>query len=334
MTPLRLTLVVCSAVASLGSTPARGVDAPLRWEERAGQSLALCDHDSVVWQFNYGPEQTKPFFHPLALPNSPPLTANRPPDHAWHHGLWFSWVSINGVNYWEHEPQGARPAGSTRWSDVKIEPGDDYSARITMELQYAAGGKEPVLNETRTLRISPPDQRGQYAIDWQSEFVAASDATLATTPIPPAEGGVPWGGYGGLAVRLAENMQDREVYSSAGKGMFGEDGVYRGRGAASDYSGAIGGQVAGVAIISHRANPRQPSDWYAICSDMSYLNAAIMAGEPIRLSSGQRYVLRYRIVVHEGRWNATNLADAQSAFDAAPPEQVGDARTVAPASSQ
>ena len=40
------------------------------------------------------------------------MTADRPPDHIWHHGLWFSWKFINKVNYWEIYPA-KRPAGGT-----------------------------------------------------------------------------------------------------------------------------------------------------------------------------------------------------------------------------
>ncbi|RIK83431.1 MAG: hypothetical protein DCC67_05885 [Planctomycetota bacterium] len=293
-----------------------------RWQERPGESIALCDGDSVIWQFNYGPALAKPLFHPLALADSPPLTVDRPPDHAWHHGLWFSWVFVNGVNYWEHDPQTGRPVGRTQWSDVKIVRNPDYSADISLQLAYGEGDRPPVLRESRTLRVKPRDSAGAYAIDWQCAFTAETEpASVSVRPIPPMPGGVAWGGYGGLSVRLAEGLEDRRASTAEAAALFDAAGIYRGQSPACDYSGVTGGVLAGIALLDHPDNPRHPSPWYAIRSDMSYLNAAIMAPGPIGIPPHETLTLRYRAVVHPGRWDATALTEAarRYAADAAEP---------------
>ena len=71
------------------------------WKSQPGTSVALENDGQAVWRLNCGGDQPKPHFHPVALPDGRVLTWDRPPDHVWHHGLWFSWKFINGLNYWE-----------------------------------------------------------------------------------------------------------------------------------------------------------------------------------------------------------------------------------------
>jgi len=176
---------------------------PWRWQDVAGESLALLSGQQVVWQFNYADRQNKPCFHPLATVGGPMLTLDQPRDHVWHHGLWLSWKSLNGVNYWEPVPGTGKPEGHTEWSDVRVQRGDDFSARIAMRLAYRPSTGEVVLREDRTVRVSPPDQDGGYPMDWSSKFTAEADRVkFDRTPLPGEPGGVAWGGYAGLSLRM------------------------------------------------------------------------------------------------------------------------------------
>src|ERR1017187_5766043 len=103
-------------------------------------AVALVGGGKPVWQFNYGTNGTKPFFHPLALPGGSPLTWQSPPDHVWHYGLWFSWKYLNGVNYWEEDRKLRQCEGVTSWRVVKIETRPDFSARIELGLDYRPRG--------------------------------------------------------------------------------------------------------------------------------------------------------------------------------------------------
>ncbi|GAF86299.1 unnamed protein product, partial [marine sediment metagenome] len=104
-----------------------------RWDVQTGKSVALEHDGKTVWQFNHGADQPKPHFHPVALPDGRIVTWDRPPDHVWHHGLWFSWKYINGLNYWEPDRATGKPQGSTEWANVKVDTGPDQSARIEMD---------------------------------------------------------------------------------------------------------------------------------------------------------------------------------------------------------
>ena len=283
-----------------------------RWEQTTSH-VALYQGQHVVWQYNYGPSLNVPYFHPVATPNGRVLTWNRPPDHAWHHGLWFSWKYINGVNYWEHGREPGKPDGRTEWSDVQVETRDDDSATISMSLVYhPASDPQPVLREQRRIEISAPDASGEYHMDWTSTFTAG-DRDVILDRTPPKEQS--WGGYAGLSVRFAKELTDRKVMSSQGPVEFGAGNRHRSSNVAMDYSGQIDGQAVGLAFLDHPRNPRHPTPWYAIRSPvMSYINAALLNDEPLKLAATERMTLRYRLVIHPERWDAANLRTAHTQF--------------------
>ncbi len=293
-----------------------------RWEARKDKSLALIGPAGVLWQFRYDPALDVPYFHPLSWIEGRILTWDAPPDHVWHHGLWFSWKFINTVNYWEIDAKTGRPEGLTTWNNVKVTTREDFSAQIVMDLTYRpAGGTGPVLTEKRTVEISRPESEGGYSLDWMSIFTAVRPVVLDRTPLPGEPGGQTWGGYSGLSVRFAKDMADREVTTSDGPIVELPDDRYRGKHTAIDYSGLFGGHPEGIAICDHPDNPRAPTPWYAIVEPvMSFFNAAVLCSGPMTLEPGQSITLRYRVLVHPGRWDAERLQAEADRFAATPPE--------------
>jgi len=287
-----------------------------RWEKEDGASLSLVGPAGPLWSFRYRPDLDGPYFHPLNTADGRTLTWDRPPDHIWHHGLWFSWKFINGINYWEIDAKTGRPAGRTSWANVKIMAGDDRTARISMDLAYRPAGEEAaVLTERRTIDVSAPDAEGLYSMDWTCVFNAVREVLLDRTPLPGEPGGQAWGGYAGLSLRLAENLAEREAMTSDGAVTEWSDDRYRGRHAALDYSGLIDGRPAGVAILDHPGNPRSPTPWYVIrSSEMSFFTPALLCYEPMTLRPGERLTLRYRVTVHPGRWGAARLKAEHEKF--------------------
>jgi hypothetical protein len=286
------------------------------WWRREDGALALVGPAGPLWQFRYGPDLDTAYFHPLSTTDGRALTWNRPPDHVWHHGLWFSWKFINRINYWEIDAETGRPAGRTSWSNVRVEAGDDLTARIGMDLAYRPAGQDaPVLTEERTIEARPPDARGVYVMDWTCAFRAVRKVLLDRTPLPGEPGGQGWGGYAGLSLRLAEGLAERRVVSSDGPIEEMSDDRYRGRHPAVEYSGLVAGRPAGVAILDHPGNPRSPTPWYAIRSaEMSFFSPAVLCYEPITMQAGERLTLRYRVIVHPGRWDPDRLQAEHAAY--------------------
>lgn len=296
-------LAVCAACAA----PA------LRWEAEPGVSLALIRDGELAWRFAYGPERSKVCFHPLALPGGKVLTQDAPADHLWHHGLWFSWKLIDGVNYWEPATDG-RPAGRTSWRVTELAPRDDGTARVELALEYGPRDVEPVLRETRVIEVHAPAADGTFAIDWDGSFEALRDCVLDRTPPPGEPKGQVNGGYAGLAVRLV-NLAERDACSAVGPVAWNASDRGRAVASAFEYGGALDGQDCGVAVLDHPTNPRAPSSWYAVrTSAMSFFNAALLVPGVLKLREGERFRLRYRVIVHPGRWDAARLRDAVAAY--------------------
>ncbi len=293
---------------------------PWRWEKKTGSSLALLGPSGSLWQFRYGSDLDMPYFHPLKTTDGRLLTWDRPPDHLWHHGLWFSWKFINKVNYWELDATTGHPAGRTTWSNVRVSTGNELTARIDMDLAYKPSGEDvPVLTEKRTIEVSPPDAEGVYFIDWTCAFRAAAEVILDRTPLPGEPDGQVYGGYAGLSLRLAEGLRDREAMTIDGPVNTWTDDRYRGRHAALDYSGLVGGRPAGIAILADPANPRSPSPWYVVRSeDMSFFTPAVLCFEPLTLRPGEAIVLRYRVLVHPGRWDEARLRSESARYSGRP----------------
>ncbi|MFM1873635.1 MAG: hypothetical protein RL398_3057 [Planctomycetota bacterium] len=290
----------------------------LRWDLQEGRSLTLHTHERPVWSFVFAADADKPHFHPLALPGGASLTVDAPADHRWHHGLWFSWKFVNGVNYWEHAGKTGRSAGRTAWTVESLRTHEDGRAELALRVAYGPEG-QPLLQEQRQLSIGAPAESGSYAIDWDATFVATVPCELDRTPLPGEPGGQAFGGYAGLSVRLAQ-LDDRDALTTTAPVAFNAQDRFRGTADAFDYRGVLDGREVGIAVLSHRDNPRSPSPWYAIRSrDMSFFTPAPLVPGKWLLEQGESLRLRYRIVVHPGRWSPDQLAAAHAEYQAAKP---------------
>lgn len=271
----------------------------------AGRDADARQPNRIVWQYNYDKAEGKPYFHPLSLWGSHPLTDLRPADHRWHRAGWFSWKFINGVNYWEENRQGLS-VGTTELVDIKVTAEDDYSARFQVDLSYHPPGKSAVLTERRQIQISAPDEKGQYDIDWSSTFTAGKeDVALGRTPIPGEPRGVAYGGYAGLSLRMAVVTRSWKFLDSkgrtSGKEIHGQSARWLNFGG-KDPDGA----ETGIAIFDHPTNPRHPSPWY-VAPEMPYFSPALLFQEPLTLKVGEELHLAYRILVHAGPGNQQTL---------------------------
>ena len=318
---MRTSLLALVALAGAVGVCRAGDSGSLAWKTDQ-DSVALVQGERVVWQFHFGADDTKPCFHPVALLEGPDLVWHRPPDHPWHLGLWFSWKFINGVNYWEEDPKTGLLAGRTEWETPRIETRPDFSARIAIKLVYRPAGGALVLTERRRIEISPPNPQGAYRQDWELTFTAGGqDVVLDRTPLAHEPNGQPWGGYAGLSVRFARGLQRARAVTDQSEIQFSE-GRYRGKASAMDYSGLIDGREAGIAILDQPGNLNAPSPWYAIADQtMCYFSPAVLCYGPHTIRAGQGLTLRYRLIVHPGRWDAERLRAESKRFLAALPKE-------------
>lgn len=288
----------------------------LEWD-RQPDTVALRQGGQIVWQFNFGTNETKPSFHPLAVPGGPVLSAYRPKDHPWHLGLWFSWKYINKVNYWEEDKVTGLAEGKTEWRAPLVEAHPDFSARFVLDLDYHPTNGPIVLSEHRVISVSPPDQTGAYHLDWDMTFRAEAEHVLLDRASPVDANGVNRsGGYAGLGIRGAEDLQDAQVVTSDGPVKY-ENNRFRGKAPALDFSASVGGRMAGIAFLDNKANLNSPTPWYVINSPpMYYVSPAVITYEPKTLKAGETLELKYRVAVHPGRWTTEHLRQVWESYTA------------------
>jgi type 1 glutamine amidotransferase/HEAT repeat protein len=285
------------------------------WQE-TDSSIALLNHGRIVWQFNYGKDTRKPYFHPVALLDGPVLTCLSPRDHPWHRALWFSWKMLNGVNYWEEDPKTGFPEGRTEVVHAEIVTNKDYSAAIHLTLTYHLPDGPMLLAEDRTINVSTPDRDGRYRIDWRGTFAAGDQDVLL-------QGGTAGGGYAGMSVRISQTTGNWRLIDSEGrvdlpggpvaKNTHGQKARWM------DFSvvDTATGETGGIAILQHPSSFRYPTHWHNIMDDkfpFGYFSPAPLWAEPYTLQAGKTLMVSYRVVVHPGRGSKDQLDAEWTAF--------------------
>ncbi|MBK1875304.1 DUF6807 family protein [Pelagicoccus mobilis] len=268
--------------------------AEFAWDKSAN-SLALLANDKVVWRHNHDPAEGKPYIHPLSTVDGSVLTELRPEDHPWHRALWFSWKFINGVNYWEENRQTGQSEGKTEIRKIELFPREDFSADIVSTIVYQEPGFGDVLTESRTVTISPPDELGNYQIDWKSHFKALTDITLDRTPLEHEPNGKSWGGYAGLSLRMALDLRKKWKFSDSE----GRTSKIHGSGSRwVRFSGKVSNDKnAAVTFINAPDSEDGSYIKYYIAEGMPYFSPAILFETPKSIKEGNELVFKYRILV-------------------------------------
>lgn len=238
-----------------------------------------------VWQFNVVNAESKPFIHPLTLPDGRVVTDARPKDHPWHLGLWFCWKFLNGVNYWEPagDSKGLLPPGMTvirSWT----EKSEGLAATVDMELWYGPRA-EPgrvLMDETRRVAFSAPDAKGGYRIRTRHFFKAREKVTIdGRRPIP----------YGGLGCRLDPMVTKFVAEGDAGSVTMRKNGPVEGTSALAFRDPSSG---HGIRI---RTVKGPSAERYYMWSDRRYMNPVPMYAGPIALERGDTLELEYEIEI-------------------------------------
>jgi hypothetical protein len=210
----------------------------------------------------------------VATPSGFVLTRDAPPDHPWHHGLWFAIKYVNGDNFWEeHGAYGV------------IRHVDD------VRLEWIAPDRESVVMDEDRHIDSVDLADDAYAIDIVIRLTPRVDVVLDRTPFTT------WGGYSGLTLRGSDAWTDTRLMLDDGSV---HERVLGTRSAWCDISSGAGGMV----IVPH-----QPTPWYGSTRADTYgdgwanfLNAAFLWDGPMEVAAGTTVPFDYRVVVHDGIW--------------------------------
>jgi hypothetical protein len=262
------------------------------------------------WTYEWSARK-RPFLHPVATPSGKVLTRNAPEDHPWHHGVWFTIKFVNEENFWEEYDA----YGVLRHTEAPTATSPDGASGATTvagELAWIRPDRETVVIDERRSFSHVPLSAEAYAIDVDTTITPRTDVLLDRTPFTT------WGGYGGLALRGRGDWTDTRLLLEDGE----HERVLGDRSRWCDLSGTVDGATAGVTFLDHPHNPRHPVPWYGSTKAATYgdegwsnfLNAAFLWDEPLPVAAGEALRFQYRVVVHDGVWDASQVQDAWDTY--------------------
>jgi hypothetical protein len=242
------------------------------------------------------PWSGKPHFHPITTPAGRTLTADRPRDHIWHHGLCFGWTNISC------------PAKGLKEYAFWGEPGG--AVIYTKDVSEKASG--PVVSEFRSDSICCT-QAGEPVFDmsvkgrYQSIDIGWDWLDIELTLSARDEPVTFSSEYGHLKVRLSMDFQDPVILDSTGKSE--SDNPYR-QPTDVDWiglSGHLEGAPAAMLLLNHPDNPGgRPSGDGSVCRRgeffidegalFAWISLNPMRVNPIRITAGSSLTWKYRIV--------------------------------------
>ena len=276
----------------------------------AGKIGVIIDGEPFTEFFVSGDGVTKPYLHPLRAPSGTYVTRMWPmekvaeetgilkPDHPHQRGLWFAHEKVNGIDFWNND------ASYTTPNRGKI---------VLANLDEVASGKE---QGTLAATFDWTDMAGHKLLTEKRRmtFYAGAKARIVDLDITltAAAEKVVFGDAkdGLLGIRMRPVLQETGGNGhivNAG-GLAGEKQLWGKPANWCDYSGAVGGERLGIAILDHPENPRHPVRWHARGYGLFAANPFALAaftGDKTRdgsltIAPGQAVRFRYRIIIHEG----------------------------------
>lgn len=250
------------------------------------------------------------FIHPLYTPNGQVLTQIQPADHYHHYGIWNPWTHTlfekDTVDFWNlHARKGT--VRFVRFTEKKTtENFAIYTALQEHVVLYKNNTEKTALKEWQTVKVYTPDSL-QFVIDISSKFTCATNSPVQLLTYRYG---------GGLGWRATDfwNKDNCEVFTSEGKNRSNTDGSTARWVVAQ---GVLpGNDRGGMIILSHPGNYNHPEPlriWDANGNkgrgDL-FLNFSPTKTKDWVLTPGNEYVLKYRLVVFNGKTDSAKVNTA------------------------
>ena len=239
------------------------------------------------------------YIHPLCTPSGKVITGDYAPDHPHQHGLFFAWTKTSfegrAPEFW-NQMQGSGRVGYAK--TLAILPGGGecgFDVLHRFEDLTAAGGPEPVLEETWKIRVSLVG--GRYLLDLHSLQQCSGAKPLVIEKYH----------YGGMAIRGRADWLGEElgrIVTSEGKNRI--EGNHT-RPSWVKMSGQIDGAPCGVVAIPNPENFRAPQ-WVRLHPSKPYFVFSPMVEESFTIEPGTTYESRFRYVVFDGELGGEEIA--------------------------
>jgi hypothetical protein len=296
----------------------------------------------LVGRYHFSPSASsvaKPYFWPLNGPGGLPITRAWPmegqptgsDDHPHQKSAWFCHgdvipeglalqkrvKGVEGVDFWS-EGHG-RIVG-------KIAKYDKQLGRLTTENEWRTAEGREILGETRTIQL----------FVFGDTRLLVFDIDLEASEMPITFGDTKEGSFG---IRINDQIREARTQRVNGRsvtvkgpgklenadGKTGEKDCWGQLSAWCDYSGPIGGQVVGLAILDDPKN-RYPACWHSRAYGLMAANPfgreksgfPAMKGRTdlVHLDKGEHLKLRYGLLIHPGDAKQGKVAEYFKRFAA------------------
>ena len=255
-------------------------------DESSGSELSIMDGESPILTYRHGHDLHKPYFHPIHAPDESIVTDDAPGDRPYHHGLWFAWENVDGVNYCRETDCDESERGRIVHREFRDKGVDQYTARFTVVNDWVAPDSSKPIEELCRIWVHRP-QEDRQLIDLQFNLLAQSrDVSIGVSPESQ-----------GLCFRGAE-MEYRKVTNS--EYSIGQSEVSGKAGKWCSLNGVLSDEAIGVAMFDHPSNPGHPNPFFALDHAIGCVSTSFAHAKPHTIAAGETVALSYRIVVYLG----------------------------------
>lgn len=255
------------------------------------------------------------FIHPLTSPSGQVLTRIQPKDHYHHYGIWGPWTraTISGreVDFWNLGDGKGRVDFARVLSKKEAGGAAELNVRQNHIDLKAPDSERIAIEEDLRIKVKPSD-KGRYMVDY---------TTTIETKIP---GGILLDDYrygGGIGFRATERWgkANSRILTSEGDARKTADGTNARwiivEGETDDSSGE-----SGILFLSHNTNKAFPEPLRVWPEDQYngegnvFIEFTPIRHESWELKPNQRYTLKYRMIVYDGKMSADEAEAYWRAF--------------------
>ena len=253
------------------------------------------------------------FIHPFNTPHGQSLTRINAPDHYHHYGLWDPWTELlfegDTVDCWNLKDR----KGTVRFKNfVSTTQGNVYAEYKALQEHVVfkkTGGEKVMMNELQTVKVyALPSSPDYYIMDYTIQLNCASESPVLLLAYR----------YGGLGWRCTPewNKENSMVLTSEGKDRKQADGSLA---RWCIVQGKLGDDYGGAVMMSYPANYNHPEPLRIWPEDMNgrgdmFANFSPTKNKSWLLQPGKEYLLRYRFLVFNGKYDAQKAEVAWQYF--------------------
>ena len=250
----------------------------LSFHEEVGSSLSIFNDSNLILTYNYHNDLCKPYFHPVNAPNAKSVTSDTPEDNINHHGLWFGWGNVNGIDFWKEG------AGKITHREFRNQEISDCFARVITINNWSTPKGTILIEQTSEIIVHEPLE-DQQIIDLNFSFHPLSeDILLAASQ----------SSYG-LCYRSPYRERQKLINSDS---RIGEWEANNKPASWCDFLGLADNITVGTAIFDHPSNPRYPAKFTALDESFGFISPSLTMDEPYTIKADELLHLRYRVLIH------------------------------------